>query len=426
MEEFFTLLKEDKLFKIENKVLVAFSGGPDSIFVFKLLKEFQKYKNFTIELYHLNHGLRDSAVNDEEFVKNFAKENKCVLHLEHFDTMAFAKQNKIGTEEAGRIKRYNDLNEIAREIGTQTVITGHHLDDDIETMVMNFERGAGLNGISGIKIRDGIFFRPLLKISKREILDYLDENKIKYCIDETNFVDDVNRNRIRLNIIPVIRETLSDFDKNAKTLLSNLKSTQSMIEDVFEYFLKSACIDKNIIKVPIDKMLECFPKHRADLYLHIIKRLNNSKKDVYAHHLLEIDSIIEASEEKELSFSGIKIIKSYNDLIFLNSDYSSRKTHYKLVDEFFEGAIEIDADKINGDLKYTKRLPGDIFETRGGRTKKLKEILIDEKIPKFKRDDLVVIRDDLGIIFVEDLWLSKRVKADVNTKNKVYLRRYYE
>lgn len=426
MYELFDLLKKDELFLNEDKVLVAFSGGPDSIFVFKLLDGFRKIKNFKIHLYHLNHNLRESAKKDEAFVKDFAIVNKCTLHLESVDINNFASDLGVGLEEAGRIKRYEALKEIAKKIGTKTVITGHHFDDDVETMLMNFNRGTGLNGISGIKSREGIYFRPLLSISKSFIMEYLNENNIKYCVDETNFSDDVKRNDIRLNLIPKLKESFNDFYRSSKILLDNLKSTQLMIEDVFEKFLRESELNDNFIKISITKMLDYFPRSRGDLYLYIIKKLNQSKKDIYSYHINMIDEIIHSKEEKRLSFSGIEIIKSYDDLIFTNVDYNDRNMKFELIDNYIKDCIEIDKDKIAGEVVIKKRENGDVFETKGGRSKKLKELLIDEKIPKYKRDNLVVIRDDLGIIYVEGLWLSRRVKTDDKTKNKIYLRRYYE
>ena len=173
-------------------------------------------------------------------------------------------------------------------------------------------------------------------------------------------------------------------------------------------------------------MVELFPYTRADLYMAIIKKLNPNQQDIYSYHLREIDQIIFSDGEKRTSFSGIYIIKSYDDLIFtLNEDYKS-ECKFELTNSYEKNSTPLDADKVQGQIIFRKRLPGDIFETRGGRTKKLKEILIDEKIPKYKRDSLVIACDEAGIIYVQDLWLLKRVATDDHTKNTIYLRRYYE
>lgn len=406
--------------------MVALSGGPDSIFVLKVLKALQADFNFEIHAYHLNHQLRESADHDENFVKGLCADNDIILHLETTDIATTAKEKGLGTEEAGRVKRYGDLKKLAEEIGTTTVITGHHLDDDIETVLMNFERGAGLNGLAGIKVRDGIFFRPLLNISKDEILKYLDDHEIPYCIDETNFIDDVSRNDMRINKIPQIEKILPDFKDRAELAIANLKASRLLIEGLVEYFLKDADVSDNAISISISKMVELFPYTRADLYMAIIKKLNPNQQDIYSYHLREIDQIIFSDGEKRTSFSGIYIIKSYDNLIFtLNEDYAC-ECKFELTKDFDEDNLALDGDKVQGEIKFRKRLPGDVFETRGGRTKKLKEILIDEKIPKYKRDSLVIACDEAGIIYVQDLWLSKRVATDDHTKNTIYLRRYYE
>ncbi len=406
--------------------MVALSGGPDSIFVLKVLKALQAEFNFEIHAYHLNHQLRQTADRDENFVKGLCADNDIILHLETANIDRLAKKSGLGTEEAGRVKRYADLKGIAEEIGTTTVITGHHLDDDIETVLMNFERAAGLNGLAGIKVREGIFFRPLLNIGKDEILKYLDEHEIPYCIDETNFIDDVSRNDMRINKIPQIEKILPDFKNRAELAIGNLKASRLLIEGLVEYFLKDADVSEDTISISISKMLELFPYTRADIYMAIIKKLNPKQQDIYSYHLREIDQIIFSDGEKRTSFSGIYIIKSYDDLIFtLNEDYVS-ECKFQVTKDFDEKNLALDADKIQGQITFRKRLPGDVFETRGGRTKKLKEILIDEKIPKYKRDSLVIACDEAGIIYVQDLWLSKRVATDDHTKNTIYLRRYYE
>lgn len=406
--------------------MVALSGGPDSIFVLKVLKALQVEFNFEIHAYHLNHQLRESADHDENFVKGLCADNDIILHLEAADIKKLARDQGLGTEEAGRIKRYGDLRKLAEEIGTTTVITGHHLDDDIESVLMNFERGAGLNGLAGIKVRDGIFFRPLLNISKDEILKYLDDNEIPYCIDETNLIDDVRRNDMRINKIPKLEKILPDFKDRAELAIANLKASRLLIEGVVEYFLKDADVGEDTISISISKMVELFPYTRADLYMAIIKKLNPNQQDIYSYHLREIDQIIFGDGEKRTSFSGIYIIKSYDNLIFtLNEDYNC-ECKFELTKDFDKKNIALDGDKIRGEITFRKRLPGDVFETRGGRTKKLKEILIDEKIPKYKRDALVIACDETGIIYVQDLWLSRRVAADDNTINTIYLRRYYE
>lgn len=406
--------------------MVALSGGPDSIFVLKVLRALQSEFNFEIHAYHLNHQLRQTADRDENFVKGLCADSDIILHLETADIGGLAKAQGLGTEEAGRIKRYGDLKKLAEEIGTTTVITGHHLDDDIESVLMNFERGAGLNGLAGIRSRDGIFFRPLLNISKDEILKYLDEHEILYCIDETNFIDDVSRNDMRINKIPRLEEILPDFKDRAELAIGNLKASRLLIEGIVEYFLKDADVSHNAISISISKMLEIFPHTRADFYMAIIKKLNPDQQDIYSYHLREIDQIIFSNGEKRTNFSGIYIIKSYDNLIFtLNEDYDC-ECKFELTKDFDEKNLALDGDKIQGQIIFRKRLPGDVFETRGGRTKKLKEILIDEKIPKYKRDSLVIACDEAGIIYVQDLWLSKRVATDDHTKNTIYLRRYYE
>lgn len=142
-------LNADKTLAKERSAIIAFSGGPDSVFTVEIFRNF--FKDYKIYLYHLNHMIRYDAIHDENFVKKYAEESGMELVLNRCDIPKFSKEHSIGLEEAGRIVRYKDLEELSKNTKVNTIVTGHHLNDDIETFILNFKRGSGLNGYSSIK-----------------------------------------------------------------------------------------------------------------------------------------------------------------------------------------------------------------------------------------------------------------------------------
>ncbi|MDD7762084.1 MAG: tRNA lysidine(34) synthetase TilS [Firmicutes bacterium] len=423
MNELDNFLKDD-IFLNENKVLVAFSGGPDSVFMLEILSFLKdKYNlNFDIELYHLNHCLRENAINDEKFVIDYSDKNKYKLHLSRINVADLKDYGLNNIEEAGRIVRYNELNKIADEINTSTIITAHHLNDDIETFIMNLKRGTGLKGASGIKVREGRYFRPLLGIKKSDILNYLDENNLAYCIDETNYEIDNTRNYIRNIIVPKLEKLDDNFYDNMHKMLFNLKNADTNLNSLIDYFIeKEGDVRDNQVSLPVKKIKYYFKNNRAELYFAIINKLTGSTKDIYSGHVDLIDSIINSDGESSIKIKDMLITKSYGDLIFTFGDeVIFDKKDFCLYDN--PPGIAIDMSKVAGEIEFTTRELGDRFESRGGLNKKLKDILIDEKIPKYMRDKLLVLRDDLGIIYVEGLWLVKRVEPSKDSIDIKYLR----
>lgn len=191
------LLSKDRLH------LVALSGGADSVALLLILREL----GYRIEAIHCNFHLRgEESDRDEEFVKVLCSEKDVQIHLIHFDTKEYASVHQVSIEMAARELRYHYFKQLRQDIGAETVCVAHHHDDAIETLLMNLMRGAGIHGLTGIHPRNGIVVRPLLGVSRQEIEDYLREHEQSYVTDSTNFQPDVLRNKIRLQLLPLIED----------------------------------------------------------------------------------------------------------------------------------------------------------------------------------------------------------------------------
>ena len=210
MELFREILKVNKKYNlIENNdiIVVGFSGGPDSVFLVEMLKKLQNFINFKIYLVHINHLLRGKdAVSDENFSFEYAKKNNLEIFIKRIPVKEIAKEVGKTLEEVGREERYKFFSEIYKKVGANKIATAHNKDDQIETFLFRLIRGASLQGLEGIKIKNNNIIRPISEIYKKDILDYLNKNEIQYKIDKTNFENEFTRNSIRLDLIPFIEK----------------------------------------------------------------------------------------------------------------------------------------------------------------------------------------------------------------------------
>ena len=196
-----------QLFTPRGKYIIALSGGADSVSLLLVLKHLESEFDITLEAAHCNFHLRgDESSRDEEFCKQLCRRLHVPLHLVHFDTHAYADLHHVSIEMAARDLRYAYFEQLRRDIHAHDICVAHHRDDSVETLLLNLVRGTGLRGLRGIQPRNAHIIRPLLSHSRQQIEQYLDALGESYVTDSTNLHNDVKRNKIRLNIIPLLRE----------------------------------------------------------------------------------------------------------------------------------------------------------------------------------------------------------------------------
>ena len=196
-----------ELFVYGGKYIVALSGGADSVSLLFVLKHLERELGIGVEAAHCNFHLRGAeSVRDEEFCKQLCERLSVPLHLIHFDTQAYADLHRVSIEMAARDLRYGYFENLRRDIEAQDICVAHHRDDSVETVLLNLVRGTGLRGLRGIQPRNGNIIRPLLSLSREDIVQYLGALGESYVIDSTNLHNDVKRNKIRLDVMPLLRE----------------------------------------------------------------------------------------------------------------------------------------------------------------------------------------------------------------------------
>lgn len=209
-----------------SKLIIGLSGGPDSVFLLHQLAQLQKELRLELIAAHLNHGWRQEAARDEQFCRELAAQHNIPFIAAHASEFPEIKEN--GSQEAlGRNLRRAFFKKISQEHGNALVALAHHQDDQIETFFIRLCRGAGLQGLRGMKPHDGIYIRPLLNMTKAEILEYLHTNNIPYCIDHTNEHDTYLRNRIRKYALPALRSC----DERIETSLMRTMGHFAQLDD---------------------------------------------------------------------------------------------------------------------------------------------------------------------------------------------------
>ncbi|MEE1119529.1 MAG: tRNA lysidine(34) synthetase TilS, partial [Bacteroidales bacterium] len=264
-EKLEAFVSENNLFCKNHRILIALSGGVDSVVLATLMHK----ANYNIALAHCNFHLRDEESNrDEAFVRSWAKENNVELFVKEFDTYGYMKENKISLEMAARDLRYEWFNSLMETKKFDFLCTAHHLDDSIETFFINLLRGTGIAGLHGIQAKNDKITRPLLFATREEILNYAKENNITYVEDSTNAETKFTRNKIRHNLFPILREINPNFENALKKDIEYLNDTEFIFRREIEK-AKSEIIEKenNLIKINISKLLSLNP---MKIYLYEI------------------------------------------------------------------------------------------------------------------------------------------------------------
>ena len=215
-----------KLLRPDGRYIVGLSGGADSVALLLILKELGYY----VEAAHCNFHLRGKeSQRDEEYCINLCKEEDVKLHLTHFQTAEYAELHKVSIEMAARTLRYNYFETLRQDIGADAVCVAHHRDDSVETVLLNLVRGTGLSGLMGIRPRNKHIIRPLLACSKADIEAYLAAKEQVFVTDSSNLVADVKRNKLRLEVVPTLKEINPSFDETIMKMSENIGEAEKII-----------------------------------------------------------------------------------------------------------------------------------------------------------------------------------------------------
>jgi len=284
------------MIKSGDKLVLAVSGGPDSIFMLDILNKIKNDCNgldFEIVVCHVNHMIREEAEEDCNFVVNFCKNINVDCYVKKIDVKKYANENKIGTEEAGRILRYAFFEEILEKTNANKIAIAHNKNDKTETIIMNLLRGTGISGLKGIEpVRDDKYIRPIIEIEREDIEKYCEDNKIEPRIDRTNFENIYTRNKIRNIVIPYIKENFNPNIVNTMNRLSEIVSEEndfleSLTVDTFNKLLVESNKGNQIV-LDLKGFNEQNIVIKKRLILYTIKELLGSSQGIEKIHIEDI------------------------------------------------------------------------------------------------------------------------------------------
>lgn len=315
-----TFAHRNNLWKEGDGIIIGVSGGPDSVCLLNTLVTLAKKRKFKLLLAHVNYGLRgNDSDNDEFFVRELAQ--RYDLKLEILNAKEESKCSP--TENNLRNIRYDFFRKIIKENNFDLIAVAHNQDDQAETMLMRLVRGSGLLGLRSIQPKNGDIIRPLLDISRAEIIDYLNENKLSYRIDKTNKENKFLRNKIRNKLIPVLEKEYNPaLKKTLAEATSNIAQDYDFIFTSSEKIFKKIDFDanKNVYFFGSKRFVNNHPALQKQVLRKIIFSLKSNLSNIENSHLEEIIKIIKSDKNKSqrLSFKGLKVIKK-GDIIYIST-----------------------------------------------------------------------------------------------------------
>lgn len=282
------------LIKDGDKIVLGVSGGPDSICMLDMMRELKEEKNINFEIYvaHVNHMIREEAIEDEKYVQNYCLKHNIKFFVKRVDVQKIANDKKIGTEEAGRKVRYDFFEEVLQKTGSNKIAIAHNKNDKIETIIMHLLRGSGLSGLKGIEpIRDNKYIRPLIECERQEIEQYCEDRKLQPRIDKTNFENEYTRNKIRNILIPYIKKEFNPNIIQTLSRLSEVATDESNYIDLQTQKIYNKLLIEKLDKQIILKLKEFNQQENViqkRLVLKTIKELNGSTDKIEKIHIEDI------------------------------------------------------------------------------------------------------------------------------------------
>ncbi len=406
-------------------ILCAVSGGKDSMYLLENLRMRAPEYGFSVACAHFDHRLRGAeSERDRKFVEDWCKKAGIPCHVGEGDVRAYAKENGLGIEEAARKLRYAFLEKTAEEIGAARIATAHTADDNVETLLLNLARGAGLKGLCGIPPVRGKLIRPILTVTAAEVLDWLEKNNVPHLEDSTNENDDCARNVVRHRIIPVLRELNAGFDENAVRCIENLRDDEEYLNALVEKFLKENQ-SKNeisasafaILPEPVSARVlqKLSPKGLSALHIDAVRKLATGEN---AHGAADIPGLRVTRDRDRLLFGVSKSAPIEKRVLLPGKTVAVPEAGVLVSCEFIKNCSEIHnsfnifcfkSDSICDTIFIRSRLEGERIRLSGrGCTKTLKKLFSEAGLNGPARDAIPVLCDGEGPIAIFGFGIAER------------------
>ena len=447
LKQFQQYIKQQNLFQPKDRLLLAVSGGADSVVLCELCKQ----AGYDFIIAHCNFQLRgEESERDENFVKELGKKYIVEVLVKKFDTEKYAQENKLSIQVAARELRYEWFNELLIKIKDDFItevpnspfrglagvlLTAHHANDNIETLLMNFFKGTGINGLHGILQKQSNIIRPLLFAKKEELVEFAKENKLSFVEDSSNASDKYTRNYFRNQLIPNLQKVFPQLEDSLLNSIDRFREIEILYQQSVNLHKKKLLEQKGKeIHIPVLKLLKTTP-------LHTIVYETIKEYGFTAHQTNEVIALLKSETGKYIKSATHRILKNRNWLIIAPNENVEAETilieeNNKLV-EFQQGKLnlevlsttnhkpqatnlvaQLNAADIKFPLLLRKWKQGDYFYPLGmQKKKKLSRFFIDQKLSLTQKEKTWVIEMDKKIIWVVGMRIDDRFKITDGTKN---------
>lgn len=418
-------IEDNGLILSEERVLIALSGGADSVALLRILLEL----GYICEAAHCNFHLRGEESNrDEEFVRSLCERLSVSLHVIHFDTRTYAKEHRLSIEMAARELRYDWFEQLRKEHRIRVVAVAHHRDDKVETMLLNLIRGTGINGLTGIPVQNGAIVRPLLSVSREDILEYLRKLQQDFVTDSTNLQDEYMRNKIRLHLLPLMKEL-------NPMVVEKLCDTMDYLSDVSEVYHSYQ-----------NDRLKGIIKERTDGEMHItiadLVRQKSAKSLIYelvyplGFNSVQVDDLFRTlsipQSGKRFIAPDWEVLRDRERLIIRKRNTLSVEPDLEIsvieITPLFKVSTDrsvayLDADKIVHPLQIRKWKAGDYFIPLGMKGKKnVCKYMTDQKFSLFQKESQYVMVSGDQIVWLVNERIDQRYRITEDSKRALVVR----
>lgn len=411
---------EKGLFTKNDKIIVALSGGADSVALLRVLLQ----GGYTCVVVHCNFHLRgEESDRDVAFVQKLCAKLQVPLRINDFDTRAYAETHHVSIEMAARKLRYAWFEEVRKQEQAQVIGVAHHRDDSVETFLLNLVRGTGIQGLKGIAPKNGAIVRPLLEVSRADILEFLASIGQDYVVDSTNLKDEFIRNKLRLNVLPVLRE----INPSVSETIAETARRLSEVDAVYRVAIAEACLRVKESENRIDIVRLRKETAPQAVLFELLYPLGFN-----AAQLQDIFRSLDAESGRLFYSSRYVLLRDRNHLIIKKREEESQawvlRQEIKEVKDGFQVPHDahiacLDASRVTGSLVLRKWQAGDRFIPFGMRGfKKVRDYLRDRKFSRFDKENQYVVCSGEDIVWLVNERTDNRFRVTEHTRRVIMLR----
>ena len=413
-------IRQHHLLEEGARVLVGLSGGPDSVCLARILDSL----GYGVVAVHCNFHLRgDESLRDEQFVASLCLQMGWELHRVDFDTQTYAQHRKISIEMAARELRYEHFRSLLHDTQACVIAVGHHQDDNIETLLLNAVRGTGIRGLCGMQPRNNDVVRPLLCLTRQEILAHLADIQQDFVTDHTNLEDAYARNKVRLDVLPLLEHINPGAMKNLASTQENLTEVMKVYQQAMQQSL-AECVEQ---------------RANGEIYIHIAKLQSHPSPISILHETLsplgfnkaQMEDMLHTPHEsgKVFTAEGRRALVDRQHIIVEAAHYPMPAIHQEVVDvqdlhmQKDPSHAYLDVDKLHGELTLRTPRTGDTFAPfgMGGKRKLLSDFLTDQKLTLFEKEHQPLLMDGDEIVWVVGRRSSELYRVDEHTKRVLHI-----